>query len=810
MPEPSEGDLFFDMEGDPLYPEGLEYLFGVYYLENGEWRFTAFWAHDHDAEKKALEDFVDFVVERLKQYPDAHIYHYNHYEVTAIKRLMSRYATREREVDDLLRRERFVDLFKVVRESIRVSEPSYSIKNLEHFYMDARDADVKTAVGSIVWYEHWRESRDDDLLEQIRKYNEDDCRSTLLLRDWLLGLRPSNLPWFSGEVRGESEGVDRITEHEQRLARYEKALLGNKAEDPETLHHNTLIYQLLDFHRREAKPQWWAMFARQDMETADLIEDSECLGGLELVSTEKATTKSMDCVYRFPPQETKLKAGDVVHVAESSDRLGTIRSLDDENGTVTIRTTFAEIPESLSIGPGGPVETRVLSEALFRYADAHLAKKACYPALDAFLTRKPPRLKGREAPEPLAPHGHLAQILDAVERLDGSHLYIQGPPGAGKTYTGSHLIVALLRKGFRIGVTSNSHKAIDNLLEAVEKVAQKEGVAFRGVKKTTQKNDLGFEGHQIEACTSNPDIESDEDYQLVAGTAWLFAREGLDQRFDYLFIDEAGQVSLANLVAMGTSARNLVLLGDQMQLSQPIQGSHPGHSGDSALDYLLNGRSVIEPERGVFLETTRRMHPDVCQFISDAIYAGCLMPHEDNHKQRLMLSSTAHPELVPNGIRMVEVMHSDRGQQCPEEADVIEAMYQSLLKQSYVDKHGKEHPMRQENILVISPYNIQVNLLKGRLPPGARVGTVDKFQGQEAEAVLISMATSDADNMPRNADFLFSRNRLNVAISRARCLAVVVANPALLNVPCKSVTEMELVNTLCWLKSYSDQLRARH
>lgn len=287
--------------------------------------------------------------------------------------------------------------------------------------------------------------------------------------------------------------------------------------------------------------------------------------------------------------------------------------------------------------------------------------------------------------------------------------------------------------------------------------------------------------------------------QLVAGTAWLFADVRADQQFDALFVDEAGQVALANLIAAGTCARNIVLLGDQMQLSQPVQGVHPGRSGDSALDYLLDSTATIPPDRGIFLATSWRMHPQVCRFISDAVYDGRLEPEAANVRRTLVLNSSAHRLLRPAGIVHASIEHQGCSQGSEEEAALVAEMYASALQQRYTDRDGVEHAMTVENILVVAPYNVQVNLLKRRLPPGARVGTVDKFQGQEAELVIVSMTTSSEENLPRNIEFLYSKNRLNVAISRARCTAIVIANPALLAIKCQTPEQMALVNLLCWV-----------
>ncbi|WP_154587591.1 AAA domain-containing protein, partial [Bordetella pertussis] len=422
-------------------------------------------------------------------------------------------------------------------------------------------------------------------------------------------------------------------------------------------------------------------------------------------------------------------------------------------------------------------------------------------AVDALLRREPPRIRGLARGAPLvAPHAELLpQVLDVVARMDETTLFLQGPPGAGKTYTGSRVLLQLLRAGRRVAVSSNSHHAINNLLRGLERLAEREGFALRGAKKSTSAGDdscLG--GAQIEDVFDNKDVDPAR-HQLVAGTAWLFARPEFEQAFDYLFVDEAGQVSLANLVAMGQCARNIVLLGDQMQLGQPSQGTHPGRSGESALDYLLDGQATIAASQGVFLDTSYRMHPEICGFISEAIYDGRLRAAPATAAHRLLLDEAAGRELPAHGIRYVPVPHDGNTQSSREEAARVAELCALLLRQRHVDEAGAPAPLTLDDILFVAPYNVQVNTLRAALPDGARVGTVDKFQGQEAQVVIVSMATSSGDYLPRDLEFLFSRNRLNVAISRARTLAILVASPALTAVRCRSAEQMALVNTLCWV-----------
>jgi predicted RecB family nuclease len=799
LPKPDPGDLFLDFEGDPLYPDGLEYLMGLYFVNSGTPAFKPFWGHDHDAERAAFEHLMDFIEVHLRSHPGAHIYHYNHYEETAIKRLASGFETREGFVDDLLRGRRLVDLYKVVREGLRISEPRYSLKNMEVFYMEGRSGEVKTAGDSIVVYEKWRETHSDGLLQEIARYNELDCRSTALLRGWLLTLRPSDMPWAAIVKTSDEEKTQARQEAELRHSRCEQNLRKNVS--GKELRVRELIAHLLEFHRREAKPQWWAMFDRQGRFEEELVDDAECLGGMRMDRSIRPFQEARSVVYTytFPPQDYKFQAGDSCLISDTLDPAGTIFSLDAENRIVQIKrgSSRGGLPVSLSVIPAGPINSKALRDAVYRFAENMIAGAGHYKAVRSLLKREMPEIIGHLPGSPVIRNQDnlLEETIQAVGNMNGSYLFIQGPPGSGKTYTSSHVIVELMKAGRKVGVAANSHKAINNLLAAIEKRAEEIRFSFRGIKKSTESEDTLFKGRFIRDVTDNKEVNPNA--ELIAGTAWLFARPEFDQKLDYLFIDEAGQVSLANLVAMGLSARNIVLVGDQMQLAQPIQGVHPGESGLSVLDYLLEGAATIAPERGIFLPKTWRMHEDVCRFISEVVYDGRLRPEPGNQNRRILLGAGAHPALAATGIRFVPVEHKGCSQKSEEEGRILKDIFESLLSQHYSDREGNERPFGLENILVVTPYNVQVNYLKSILPTDARVGTADKFQGQEAEAVLISMVTSSAEDLPRDIEFLYSKNRLNVAISRARCLAVVLANPRLLEIPCQTVDQMRLVNTLC-------------
>jgi len=805
MPKPSKADLFFDMEGDPLVEGGLEYLFGIYHEADGKGCFEAIWAHDHDTEREATLAVLRLFADHIAAHPGAFIYHYNHYEVTALKRLAMKHGVGEGILDDLLRDRRFVDLYRIVQQGMFASEPGYSLKDLEAFYAEKRTEDVTNAGDSIVVYEKWRETGEQSLLDGIRAYNEFDCKSTKGLRDWLVrAVRPKDMPWAHRKrTADERQATDERMEGEEaqraamrkRLARVSGPMQGEPAE---------LLFELMSFHRREDKPQWWAVFDHAEWDSAELIDDLDSLGGLVAEGAAWAEKQSLARTYRFPAQETKLREGATPRAKIEGQPTVTLIRLDMDLGDADVKfgPKAGRPPNSLDLIPAGPIGNDVLRAAIARVADDVFAEGGSYPALEAILRRTPPSIKGVKSGHAIV--GGDTPLVEgtvgAVGGMRSTYLPIQGPPGTGKTFVASHAILALVRAGQRVAVTSHSHKAIDNLLLAVAKRAKESKFQLLAIKKSDDGDALA---EAKIAVTRKPDDARLTQFPLVGGTAWLLAREEHDQAFDYLVVDEAGQFSLANLVAAGTSARNIVLVGDPMQLAQPIQGVHPGQSGASALGYILGDAATIAPERGIFLPTSRRMHPAICGYVSDVVYEGRLMSDKGAAKQALLLDERRAKLFPPAGLRFMSVTHEGNSQLSEEEAAAAGKAYRALLGQSFRDRDGTSRKITAADILVVSPFNAQVNLLSRTLPDGARVGTVDKFQGQEAPVCIVSMATSSAEEMPRNIEFLFSVNRLNVAISRAQVLSLVIASPRLLDVPCSTIEQMRLVNALCAVEAYS-------
>ena len=563
-----------------------------------------------------------------------------------------------------------------------------------------------------------------------------------------------------------------------------------------------LLAWLLEFHRREEKPWWWRYFDRMIATDEKLYDDIDCLAALVRTETPPSVIKrSSGYEYRFDPnQDTKMEPGAVCVVTGAVGVKCTIeRFVDRDAGLIELKVGKGKsLPTTMSLIPAQPMPTTPLREAILRFVGRWADDPRHHGALSDLLDRNPPRLSGA--------HGALAldetrdltpQAIDAVRRLDSSTLCIQGPPGTGKTTIAAEMILSLVADGKRVGIVANSHQVVLNLLDCIAQRGDEQGARPKLVKVSGESEHPLIASGRIELIESNgaADVIA-ADPLVIGGTAWVFARAELEGTLDYLFIEEAGQVSLANAVAVGSSARNLVLLGDQMQLSQPTQGSHPGESGLSALEYLLHGHVTVPTDRGIFLGLSYRMHPDVCRMISDAYYENRLQSAPIAAGNRI-IGARATSIGLESGVRFIPVDHEGCTQDSDEEIATITAIVRELLACSVTVKNQPQRPMTLRDILIVAPFNMQVRALKHRLGPTARIGSVDKFQGQEAPVVIVSMCASTLDDAPRGPQFLLARNRLNVAISRAQALAIVVGSRQLGDVRVRSVEEMLLVSGWC-------------
>lgn len=850
LPEPTPNDLFFDIEGDPFALEdGVEYLFGV--LEPsfddparpGEPLFHEIWSRDDEgavtgaAEKSAFERLVDLLIDRLDGNPAMHVYHYAAYERTALGRLAQRHATRELEVDRLLRGGVLIDLFRVVRQGIRASVESYSIKRLEPLYGLEREVELRSAGSSIVAFEAWLEGGTsengevgEDILRTIAGYNRDDVLSNWKLRDWLEDRRRDLEADLGAPVPRPGENPDSaprpMNDKEARTERLAAALTAGINEDP--LRRSAeergrwLLAQLLGWHRREDKAFWWRYFYLCSLSDEDLVDEREPVGAIRLVQDlGESGHAGRTQAFEFPPQDHRFGKGDRVDDPRLKMQAGTVVEVDDVARRIVLHRTKAQMERGLpsSLVPNEYIRVEVLEDSIARTAEWVVANgigaRGDFQAARDLLLGLPPRLAsagddGSASPgerAPLRREGEtgLVAARRLTARLDHGALAIQGPPGSGKTYTGARMIVDLVRAGKRVGVTANSHKVIGKLLAEVSVAANDPDLpAGRPVRigqvpgrnaKPTASGAMALDSDGVAVPLEVGAVN------VVGGTAWVWSRPELAGKLDVLFIDEAGQLSLATAIAIAPAAKSIVLLGDPQQLDQPLQGSHPPGAERSALAHLLADRSTMPPDLGLFLDRTWRLHPDICSFTSEVFYSGRLEPEPGMERQDLVGVGAANG----TGMRWLGVEHSGNATDSEEEAERIARLVEELLSAGayWRDHEGIEREVGLAQILIVAPYNAHVERIADALTAaghaGANVGTVDKFQGQEAPISIYAMATSTPEEAPRGMEFLYSLNRLNVATSRARCVAIVVASPALVRVACHTPRQMQLANALCRL-----------
>jgi len=838
LPEPCIGDLFFDIEGARYYTEddrefGLQYLFGIVDTADidacGAPRYTEIWAYDRSGEKRAFEELIDFITDRRKVNPGLHVYHYNHYEPTSIEqltslhetrqeavgRLMGRFATHEEAVDDLFRRGVFVDLYRIVRQGLRAGVEGYSLKRLEPLVGYGRAVDLRDATTHLIAFEQaLDEGTAADAAADSRGvagYNEDDCRSTLALRDWLEARRPElarklgcDVPRPVVEVEAESTEDPEIVELRAQL---QDGLPEDEATRTPEQRARALLADLLDYFRRDNKPAWWRYFhVRNDLNDDERLFEREAISGLAFIGTAGLENTSTLFEYSFPPQEH----GSPNRVEDpATGNTWPVRGIDDARGVLTLKRgprRFGDPQPSavINVRPqySKAIHTGQLKELARQLLVASDANWPRSPAVDLLL-RRPPRVGGEEA-APLMQPGETGTnaARRLVMALDASVLPIQGPPGTGKTYTGAHQILDLVRAGRKVGVTANSHAVICHLLDELAIAARERRQTVRiGQRTDKDSTSLCQAAADAELVFANNDqvraALTDDVVDVVGGTTWVWAAPTMTECVDVLFVDEAGQMCLADALAVSPAARNVVFLGDPMQLAQPSQGSHPPGSDVSALEHVLAGASTMPTEAGLFIPQTRRMHPTICEFTSNTFYEGRLTGIAELEHQAIV----GEGKWSGAGIRIAEVVHQGNSNASPEEATRVATIVTALLSMQWRNHERKERRMTVDDVLIVTPFNAQIReieqaLIKAAIR-GVKVGTVDKFQGRQAPAVIYSMASSSAVDAPRGLEFLFDLHRLNVATSRAQALAIIVASPDLVRVFCGTASQMVLANALC-------------
>jgi uncharacterized protein len=864
LPTPDAGDIWFDMEGfpDPISGEKLEYLFGACYRDQqGDLQFKGWWAHSPAEEKQAFEAFVGWVQERRRHHPDLHVYHYASYEKTALGTLASRHQIHQALIDQWLREELLVDLYPVVRNGLLVGAPSYSIKKVERLYGEARQEEVDSAADSVVQYAEWRKSGQPQqpgdapgqspLLQALQDYNEKDCQVTEGLHRFLLGLpERQQIPFRANKwgmaVTGEAED-QQTTAYEKDLELAARELmqeLPGCIEDPEaqgprglSWRLQKLIAQLVDFHEREGKVEWWEFFHRLQMTPEEREDDSEVIAAARLEGVEPIK-RSLGFRYRFDPsQPLKLAAKEgrnptfaVVPLVRDGERLLPLEPLsqadgkawsadglldDDQADQITLKVTAdalakavglagSKLPDQADLVPLPKQIYRHMLKDLVRLAQGWVfERKPLPPALLHLLERRSlPELVALNQRIRQAPDTTAAELAALLQQVDGVGLSLQGPPGTGKTTVTGELIAELVSGGQRVAVSSTTNEAINNVLLKVQDCLDKRGSKALVVKASSSTGHAAdvksLAGSRAQALK---EADLPENPAVVGGTVFTLVKEAYDDApFDLLVLDEAGQVSLSNLLYMARVARNILLVGDQQQLSQPNRAAHPEDSGLSCIDYVMQNHAVVPADRGVFLATSWRMPPPLTHLVSELFYDAQLQAAPVN------TANQVHWDGRQQGLVFEPVPHSGNSTLCEEEVEHIASLVERLQGRPYRRArlvNGQletvEGVLSGNDILITAPYNMQVNRLQKRLGTKARVGTVDKFQGQEAPVAIHSLTASDGDSAPRGLDFLLDPNRVNVAISRAQCLSIVVGSPQLASGISNSIQNVQRLSRLCSL-----------
>ncbi|MGO1410427.1 TM0106 family RecB-like putative nuclease [Microbacterium sp.] len=840
MPRPDRGDIFFDFEGDPLHSEslpdgrlawGIDYLFGWVDLDE---QYTPLWAHDLDAERQALERFCDFVATRRRASPGMHIYHYAPYEPSHLAAMAARHGVREADVDRMLRDEVFVDLYPIVKNALRVGSRSYSIKKLEPLYMGAevRTQDVQKGDDSIGRYVEARgmleSGRADDaqqILDDLADYNRYDCVSTRRLRDWLVErARESRVLPAAPEDR-PSDAYEPSPRATALNARAEELRESRDPAEAAGADENALrlAAAAIDYYPREQKAFWQGHFERLrepmslwgetrdvvivDLRRSDVVQDWHVPDGrraerrlIELRGDVAPGTRLREGAspYLLYPAPAPFQADGAsnrwIHVPREAR---VVETLDD--GAIVEEfavagNTWHELPVAMT--PPKPPPAGAQQGAIDEWADQLLlgeknvgASDGAYPvdpATDILRSLRADHHAGRVMSSSIG--NDVDAIVFSLLSIP-TYLAVQGPPGTGKTYVGSHVIARLVNDhGWKVGVVAQSHAVVENMLDRVVAAGVPADQVGKTLKGGARANGETFTVVPKNGLAAFQQGRSTSKGYVIGGTAWDFANTTrVDRRaLDLLVVDEAGQFSLASTIAVSMASRRLLLLGDPQQLPQVSQGTHPAPIDTSALGWLMRGEAVLPAGHGYFLAQTWRLHPDVARPVSDLSYSGQL-------RSRAGAERRSVTGIAP-GVHSVAVAHRGNVTDSPEEAAEVLRIVRETIGREFVDisiddeQQAASEPARaltQADVIVVAPYNAQQQLVERVLSDAGfgdvRVGTVDKFQGQEAAVAILTLAASSGRDAPRGPEFLLLENRLNVAISRAKVAAYVVHSPALLD-----------------------------
>ena len=746
-----------------------------------------------------------------------HVYHFGSYETAAFKRLMGAYTTREDEIDRMLRAKIFVDLHTIFKQAVRASVEEYSLKALESLTQFVRRTPLTESRAAMRYVEHGLElGRTEDVPDEFKLslegYNSEDCYSTAALRTWLESERQKLVD--CGQIiprpeLGDGAPSEELDERQKKVAALVAQLTAdipfNPADRSGEQSARWMLAQLLDWHRRENKASWWEGYRLADLDDEDLMDERAGLAGLHFVTRISIERGIPIDRYAFEKQETEVRAGKDIYFR--NQKFGEVAAIDILARRIDIKKTrkTAEVHPCALYVWDQPMRVANHADSLFEVGewvrdngmDAGDDAPGRFRAARDLLLRRPPRLLREEtiaaklAEEPKNTASRIACALDE------SVFAIQGPPGAGKTYTGARMICELVKRGKKIGITALSHKVIRKLLDEVVEAAEE--AKLQGVKclQKVKAEEADDDDGEIAITTDNDAPLSaliSGAANVVGGTSWLWTRPEYSDAVDVLFIDEAGQMALADVVAVSRAAKNVVLIGDPQQLDRPLKGSHPPGAESSALQHLLGEHQTIPDSMGLLLPETWRLHPHICTFTSDLFYEGRLSPRGFTRNREI----SGHPWLSGAGLWFVPVDHQANRNSSAEEVEVIARIVESLLRPEvkWSRSEGNLRRLAANDILIVAPFNAQVADLTARMPD-VPIGTVDKFQGQEAPVVIYSLTTSSPEDAPRGMEFLYSLNRLNVATSRAMSTVILVGSPRLFEPECRNPRQMKLANALC-------------
>ncbi len=634
--------------------------------------------------------------------------------------------------------------------------------------------------------------------------------STREFHNWLIQRRDKNLSWF----------VPKIEELDLRPREIAIKNSGDKLKNSNLKNKNLkqIMTDILGFYYRSNKPKWRRYFDRKYKTHEEISDDTECIGNMRQIGKEEVVKKSYVFTYKYDEQDFKLKKGDTAHLANNEllsqpKRAGTIVSIDHHEREIKISRAIKSglLPKIISIGPGDPAGMDLLEKSISEFIDGRVGDENKYHAIKSILNKEIPKIKGVKQGEKIIKNEDFDnEIPEIISKLDNRCTAVQGPPGTGKTTQAANTILKLLKDNKKVGVTANSHKVIHNLIDRIISLSIKNDFKFKMfIKHSKFDEDSIFKEKNVNENNFINSIDDSKDFLLFyenndtllfGGTKFHFAHSINDEKLDFLFIDEAGQFTISDVVAVGKVAKNIVLIGDQNQLGSPVEGVHPGESNKSILNFLLGDLETIPEDRGIFLNLTYRLHPKINEFISHNFYDDKLICHKDNKLRSINLHK--HQSISSEGILYVQVDHEGCSQKSIEETEIVKKLVKSFIGRELFNSKGEKKKLEINDILVVSPYNAQTNFLSNNLNKGAKVGTIDKFQGQEASITIVSMTSSDVDCLPRDLDFIFDKNRLNVALSRSQLISVIIFNPRLLDIYPTTKEQLILLNNFCKILKY--------